>query len=86
MANIHSIQELNKTSYVNLTGKNPKNVFDRLSSLRNQGKEALKNKQEEKAYIFFRRWQSCVDYIKNQEKIGKKTYSLLVSEKDVIIS
>ncbi|XP_051157632.1 ubiquitin carboxyl-terminal hydrolase 8 [Leptopilina boulardi] len=79
---IKSIQELNKTAQVNLVGRDPKNVFERLNSIRDQGKSALKQHKEEEAYIFFRRWQNCVEYIKNREKQKTKTFSFLVCEKD----
>lgn len=82
---IQSIQDLNKKSQVNFSSFTLKNLFNRLNSLRDQGKDALKHHKEEDAYIYFRRWQNCVEHIKNCEiKSGKRTYSFLVSEKDVI--
>ncbi|XP_043462618.1 ubiquitin carboxyl-terminal hydrolase 8-like [Leptopilina heterotoma] len=81
---IQSIQDLNKKSQVNLSGFTLKNLFSKLNSVRDQGKEALKSHKEEEAYIYFRRWQNCVEHIKNSEnRSGKRIYSLLVSEKEV---
>ncbi|XP_033210008.1 ubiquitin carboxyl-terminal hydrolase 8-like isoform X3 [Belonocnema kinseyi] len=80
---VSSMAELIKKSHVDLRGKKPKDVFDRLVLLRSNGDAALKEHQDEKAYIYFKRWQSSVDFIKNSEKNGKQFLSLLIAENQI---
>ena len=84
--NVSSISDLIKKSHVELKGRKPEDVFERLKPMLDKGESALRNGQEEVAYIYFKRWQTSVEFIKNNEKKERKFYSLLTSEEEVIIS
>ena len=78
-----SMADIIKKSHVDLKGKQPKDLYERLHQMRSNGESALKDHKYEIAYIYFKRWQNTVDFIKNTEKNGKKHFSLLTSETEV---
>lgn len=71
------INDLLQVAKVNFTGKEPHNIYSRLSAMRKMSEEARNQGNDEKAYIYLKRWLNSVEWIKRTRdyKAGKSIYS-----------
>ncbi|KYN02885.1 PREDICTED: ubiquitin carboxyl-terminal hydrolase 8-like [Cyphomyrmex costatus] len=71
-----SINDLVQKAKINYTGKEPRNVYQRLPAMRQNSDLAKKQGDDEKAYIFLKRWLDSVEWLKRtHNKDGKSAYA-----------
>ncbi|XP_031784863.1 ubiquitin carboxyl-terminal hydrolase 8 isoform X2 [Nasonia vitripennis] len=51
---------------LNFKGRKPEHIYERLPKIYASGSEAKEANKHDQAYIFFKRWIACVDWLKGQ--------------------
>ncbi|XP_024943568.1 ubiquitin carboxyl-terminal hydrolase 8 isoform X2 [Cephus cinctus] len=63
-----SLNQLNDESKISYKGKRPWDVYKRLSTIRSLADKHRATGNEEQAYIFFKRWLNCVNWLKTTKE------------------
>lgn len=63
-----SLKELRTTAYVNFDGKNLNHIYSRLPQMYDSALKSLEEGNQEKAFIYFRRWLDSMKWIKKKDK------------------
>lgn len=70
-----SVNDLVQKAKINFAGKEPHNIYKRLSAMRQKSDEAKKQGDDETAFIMLKRWLDSAEWLRRTRSKDGKVYA-----------